>query len=59
MERPRLNLLEGRISQLENEILEISQQEIIVENGVIDMFSEPNGGLWEKIKEKDDFAIYL
>ena len=58
MERSRLNLLENRISQLENEILEISQQEVIVENDFVDMFSEPHGELWEKLKEKGDLAKF-
>ena len=55
MERPRLELLERRISQVEDEILETSQLEITTENDTIDAISEPQGELWEKIKQKKFF----
>ena len=45
MARSRLNLLEERIFQVENEIIEISQQEITTENDPTDIFSKPQGEL--------------
>ena len=58
MARFRLDLLEERIFQVENEIFEISQQEITIENDPRDIFSEPQGEFWERVKDKDDFQSY-
>ena len=58
MERSRLDLLEEKLSQVENEILNISQQEINTEIDPTDIFSEPQGELWERVREKDGFEKY-
>ena len=58
MEKPRLDFLEGRISQVENEILETSQLEITTENDTIDAISEPQGELWERIRHKNTFQKF-
>ena len=52
MERPRLHLLAGRISEVENKILETSLVEVTTENDSVGAISEPQGELWERIKQK-------
>ena len=47
MATSRLDLLEERIFQVENEIIETRQQEITTENNPTDIFSEPQGELWK------------
>ena len=58
MEGSRFDLLEERISKVENEIFDLSQQELIIESDLIDEFSEPKGELWEKVKAKNDFEKF-
>ena len=58
MERSRLDLLEERISQVENEILQTSQQGLIIENELKDGFSESKGELLERVKQRNDFEKF-
>ena len=58
MNRPRLDLLEGRIFQVEQEITEISQQEFSFESDFDVKFSEPEGELWNRVKERGTFESY-
>ena len=58
MERPRLDLLEERVSEVENEILETSLVEVTTEKDSVDAISEPQGELWERIKQKNAFVKF-
>ena len=58
MEMPRLGLLEGRISEVEKEILETSQLELATENDSKDAISGPQGELWERIRHKNAFEKF-
>ena len=58
MDRLRLNPIEEVLDQVEEDITNISQTEQLIENDVNDLFSDPQGKLWEEVKLQDKFEKY-